>query len=94
MTAAPSSTTSPPDGPPLDKQTWSVDLRAFFAPSPSVPRFPDLCTTLAQPAAKLWADEARITPLPAQVLRYGRECILRTAGALGALPQLHITPGP
>lgn len=84
---------SPPDGPPLDKQSWAVELRAFFAPSPPA-RFPDLCATLAQPAARLWADEARTTPLPAQVLRYGRESIIRTAGALGALPQLYITPGP
>lgn len=92
--------TLPP--PPYTSQEWEVTLRAFYATPPAGPTpHPDLQAIFEQPAASLWADEARSVPLPAQTLRFGRELIVRThrtttSAPMDAtpLPVLMITPAP
>jgi hypothetical protein len=80
---------------PLARQQWTVSLAAAYAPGllPPLPRIPDLCATLQQPAALLWADSARGVPLTEAVLSFGQELVLRTANAAtGApLPLLYVT---
>lgn len=70
---------------PLTSQEWALDVRAYYKPPNPLPRVPDLATTLAQPRATLWSDEARtlqLTRVPNQngqgPLRYGQPLVLRT----------------
>jgi hypothetical protein len=62
-------------------QEWSVALDAFFEPLSPVPTIPDLCRTLTQTPATLWADALQLHPLGEQTLRYGRELMVRSEGA-------------
>jgi hypothetical protein len=66
-----------PGGMALASQEWSVTLDAFFEPLSPVPAIPDLCRTLDQVPAMLWADDRQTRPLAAQTLRYGSELIVR-----------------
>ena len=86
---------SPPDGPPLTSQVWTVQLNAFFSRPDPVPAYPNLRVTLSQPAATLWANEGRTQPLGTQSLSFGRDLIVRTRRDADAtlLSQLFITPG-
>ena len=64
---------------PLWDQTWTIRLGAFYDPVAPAPLVPDLCRTLTQRPAQLWAGARASDPLPAQTLRYGRELIVRDA---------------
>ena len=66
-----------PGGVALASQEWSVTLDAFFEPLSPVPAIPDLCRTLDQAPAMLWADDQQARPLAGQTLRYGSELIVR-----------------
>jgi hypothetical protein len=87
---------SPPGSPPhgaglsMFSQAWDVELRAYYAASRSAPVVPDLCDALVQPEAPLWADAARTRPLGTQVLQFGRELIVRSAGEANG--RLLVTP--
>ena len=78
---------SPPGSPPhaaglsMFRQTWDVALSAYYAPRQPAPAAPDLCDALLQPVATLWADETRAQPLGTQILQFGRDLIVRSAGA-------------
>ena len=78
--AGPARPASPPysSGQSLWDQEWTVRLEAFYDPVAPAPPLPDLCRTLAQRAAMLWADSNGALPLPAQTLRFGRELIVGT----------------
>jgi hypothetical protein len=71
---------------PLVALEWAMQLRATYAPQQTVPALLDLDTLLAQPPAPLWADTTRTWPLPAQTLRLGRECVVRSDDALTGAP--------
>jgi hypothetical protein len=87
---------SPPAGAaaPFTAQEWPLEVRAAYAPQDPAPAIPDLCDTLGQPPADLWADSFQIEPLTGAVLKLGQELIVRTrdAGRLTPLPVLYITP--
>ena len=70
---------------PLVNQEWALDVRAYYRPPDPLPQLPDLLTTLAQPRAALWSDEARTVPLARvpttagqPALRYGQTLVLRS----------------
>lgn len=91
--------TLPP--PAYTNQSWEVTLRAFHAPQDEARPFADLDAVLRQPAATLWADEARAAPLTKETLRYGQQLVVRskrttTSAPLDPtpLPVLLITPAP
>ena len=77
--AGPARPTSPPysSGQSLWDQEWTVRLEAFYDPLMPAPCRPDVCRTLVQRAAMLWADSSGTRPLPEQTLRYGQELIVR-----------------
>lgn len=78
---------------PLTAQEWPVTLRAFYAPLNPPPRLPDLCRTLAQPPADLWANEGRTTALGALKLKFGHELVVRSKKTNAQpLPVLLISP--
>ncbi|MFL5653295.1 MAG: hypothetical protein ACJ8CB_03810 [Ktedonobacteraceae bacterium] len=79
---------------PLTQHTWSIELRAAYAPQQPVPFIPDLCTTLMQSPAILWADKARTQHLPPVTLHFGQELVVRSTDTAHntALPVLLITP--
>jgi hypothetical protein len=70
-----------PGGQALVDQEWSVTLDAYFEPVLPVPPIPELCRTLTQTPALVWADALQQHPLGEQALRYGRELIVRSEGA-------------
>ena len=78
--------TSPPSGsgsiPPLTQQEWAIELTARYGPLASPPvfeqKFPDLYTILSQQTARLWQDAARTEELTTAMLKFGRECFVRT----------------
>jgi hypothetical protein len=78
--ARPARPASPPfpGGLALVDQEWNVALTAYFEASTPVPEIPDLCRTLGQAPALVWADAGRQQPLPEQVLHYGRELVVRS----------------
>lgn len=85
----------------LDKQEWSIELRAFYGEGGSPPAdlrtepTPLLDALLSQPAAKLWADVGHVQPRTHATLRFGQELILRTSAADGTpLDKLLISPTP
>lgn len=79
--ASPARPMSPPfpPGQSLRDQEWAVRLDVFYDPIAPAPLVPDLCRTLNQGAAMLWADSSASRPLPDQTLRYGQELIVRNA---------------
>jgi hypothetical protein len=80
---------------PLAQQQWTVTLMASYTPGLLSSPAPDLCATLRQPPATLWAtwaDSPPRAPLTEASLTFGQELVLRTAGAAGAaLPVLYVT---
>jgi hypothetical protein len=81
-----------PLSPPLTAQSWPVELSAFYQPRLQLPAIPDLCGTLGQPLATLWADTARSQPLGTLELKYGRELSVRTQDGSTRLANLWVTP--
>ena len=81
-------------GPPLQQQTWTIQVTAAYAPLRPVPTLPDLCAVLNQPPATLWADSDLHTPLTQVVLPFGQETVLRSrhAGDGSLLSELLVTP--
>jgi hypothetical protein len=77
-------------GPPLLQQTWTVRLEAFYARRSPLPRFPDLCDTLAQPPARLWPDSSGEQDFLERTLSFGQELVVRTQG--DPLSRLRLTP--
>ena len=86
-------------GPPFLQQEWRVRLDAFYSPaavssppsSISPPgaaarRAPDLYDILAQQPVPLWDGPARAQQLTEVRLRYGRELVVRPAGAASSPP--------
>jgi len=79
---------SPPASPPhgagmsMFSQAWDVELRAYYAPRLPTPAIPDLCDALMQPEATLRAESTSTQSLGTQVLHFGRELIIRSAGAV------------
>jgi hypothetical protein len=61
---------------PLSEQTWLLTIRAAYAPRAGLGGLPELAETLEQPAALVWADQARTHLLDQVELRYGRETVL------------------
>ncbi|MCP3137369.1 hypothetical protein [Pyxidicoccus xibeiensis] len=88
---SPLDASSLPAGPPLLDQSWALQVRVHYARRTPVPQLPDVCLTLSQPPAGVWADSTG-SPLELlePTLRYGQELVLRTQNA----PQsrLWITP--
>jgi hypothetical protein len=74
LTSLPSVTT----GLPLTQHEWPIQLQAGYIPQHPVPLFPDLCATLTQPAATLWADAAQSQPLTEVTLKFGQELVVRS----------------
>jgi hypothetical protein len=70
-----------PGGQALVDQEWSVTLDAYFEPIVPAPPIPELCRTLTQTPALLWADARQQLPLGEHALRYGRELIVRSERA-------------
>jgi len=69
----------------LTEQEWSVQLQAFYARLSPVPSIPDLCATLAQPPADLWADVAQTGILAGVTLRFGQELVVQSKDAPSVL---------
>lgn len=101
--------TVPPDAPgqpapvpPLTRQEWAVEVRAYYktpAAGATPPTVPELAATLAQPRAELWADEARSAPLTRATMRFGQELVVRSQRNVAnapldpvPLPVLLVTP--
>ena len=76
---------SPVLSPPYEPQ-WTLDVRAFYLPTATPPKRPDLQPTLNQPPATLWSDALRTAPLTQTTLRQGHETVLKTSPA-AASPQ-------
>ena len=80
-----------PAGPPLLEQAWALQVRVHYTRRTPVPQLPDVCLTLSQPPAGVWAE---VTGSPLELLeptlRYGQELVLRTQDAPGS--RLWITP--
>jgi hypothetical protein len=87
---------SPPitAGPPLTKQEWTLSLHARYAALNPAPKIPDLCNTLMQPAAVLWANTACTQQMSTEKLKFGKELIVRSGNAEDKplQPKLFITP--
>jgi hypothetical protein len=72
-------------GVPLAQQQWTVAVRAAYAPRPETSA-PDLCGTLRQASAFLWADSDQSVPLTEATLLFGQELVLRTTNASHGTP--------
>lgn len=70
-----------PAGPPLLEQTWTLQVRVFYARRTPVPARPDLCDTLSQPSSWAWTDTDSSVELLEPTLRYGQELVLKTQDA-------------
>jgi hypothetical protein len=78
---------------PLTAQTWPIDFTVRYSRGVSIPAVPDLAAVLAQPAATVWRDVARTTPLTQGTLRFGRELVLASVTGSGTPSStLLITP--
>ena len=71
--------------PALTDQVWTFRVRAFYASELQSPpqtstenSLPDLDAMLAQPEAKLWADEARTDELQEVAVQFGQPLILKS----------------
>jgi hypothetical protein len=80
---------SPPasGGRALVDQVWNISISAAYASTQSANSLPDLCATLGQPPALLWADASQSQALTHLTLQFGQELTVRS----GALPGLLIT---
>jgi len=81
-------------GTPLIRQTWTVQIQAGYSPRWPAPASADICETLAQPLAQLWADAGRKQPLDDAILRFGQELVVRSRATVSGplLSELWITP--
>jgi hypothetical protein len=79
---------------PLTQHTWTIQLKAAYAPLNPVSPMMDLCTILSQASATLWADLDRTQPLTEVTLNYGQELIVRSTNTQTHTPLslLFITP--
>ena len=78
---------------PVTAQTWPIDFTVRYSRGVSIPAVPDLAAVLAQPAATVWGDVARTTPLTQGTLRFGRELVLASVTGSGTPSStLLITP--
>jgi hypothetical protein len=78
---------------PLTAQTWPIDFTVRYSRGVSIPTVPDLAAVLAQPAATVWRDVARTTPLTQGTLRFGRDLVLASVTGAGTPSStLLITP--
>lgn len=87
--------TSPPGGPPLSEQQWTVTLRARYEPTAqtvlSGTSLPTLNSLFAQTAATLWpTTSGTAVPQLTFTLIYGQELVLHTS----PLSTLWVSPGP
>lgn len=86
---------SPPGGPPLSEQQWTVTLRARYEPAAQTALpgavLPALNSLFAQSAASLWplTTGTAVSQL-LFTLVFGQELVLRT----GTLSTLWVSPGP
>jgi hypothetical protein len=66
-------------GESLKEQTWTIELRVFYAywgtPPPVIP---DLCKVLNQPPTRVWARRSPNVPLGMVELEYGKELIVKS----------------
>jgi len=81
-------------GLPLTQHEWIVQLQAAYLSLYPVLPVPDLCATLGQPVATLWADTAQSQILTAVTLRFGQELVVRSydSSTRTHLSVLYITP--
>ena len=86
---------SPPGGPPLSEQQWTVTLRARYEPTTQTvlpgATLPTLNSLFAQTAASLWpTPTGTAVPQLTFTLIFGQELVLQT----GTLSTLWVSPGP
>lgn len=62
----------------LSKQTWTIQLRAFYSPIVPVPTLPDLCAVLNQNETSLFENVSPLTDLFETTLEFGNELILKS----------------
>ncbi len=79
-----------PRGPPPQEQAWKLQLTAFYTRRAPAPGFPDLCDTLAQLPARLWADLSGGQNHLECTLHFGQQLVVRTQGE--PLSRLRLTP--
>lgn len=84
-------------GPPLEEQTWEVEIRAWYEPEEDPPQTPDLCALedLARRApSPVWEDTAMSRILDRLTLRFGQELVARTRNTAAGreLPVVLISP--
>jgi hypothetical protein len=78
---------------PVTSQTWTIDVTVRYRRAAAAPAVPDLAAALSQPAATVWRDVARTTPLTQATLRFGHELVLASLDATDEpSPTLLITP--
>jgi hypothetical protein len=92
---------SPPRGPALRDQTWTIQTQAYYQRLPAespwpnvVPALPDLRDVLSQPPATLWTNTAADVPLTEAQLSFGDELIVSSRNHLSGdkLSALLISP--
>lgn len=79
----PTGLSSPPSPQALTAQTWPVTATVYYdatAATSGTPGHPDLCTTLAQPAATALATASPPSKLSAATLAFGIDLVLATPG--------------
>jgi hypothetical protein len=84
-------------GPPLEEQTWEIEIRAWYEPEDDPPEMPDLCALedLARRApSPVWEDTAMSRLLDRLTLRFGQELLARTRNTVTGrdLPVVLISP--
>lgn len=80
---------SPPSRTPatLFDRTWSVQLAAYYDPTVSEQKIPELESVFEQKPAALWSASSPYLPLGPQILKYGSELLV----ASRPRPELWIT---
>jgi len=67
-------------GQSLSSREWTVEVRVFWGPVPNYGGLPDLADVLfGQPERVLLGGNSPAEPFPPQILRFGRELILRSS---------------
>jgi hypothetical protein len=92
---------SPPRGPALRAQTWTIQTQAYYQRLPAespwpnvVPALPDLRAVLGQPPATLWNSDKANAPLTDAQLNFGDELFVSSLDHKNGneLPALLISP--
>ncbi len=73
---------------PLSRQSWTVNLHAYYSPQARVPDIPDLCMLFNQRAADMVQSLSPFTSLTQTTLEFGQEGIVKTQSQ----PVLSIAP--